>query len=75
MTKRQGFVVGALVLSLSGFLVKLVGAIFRIPLTNLVGAAAMGYYSSAYSVYVFLLALQLPVFRPVSLQWFQKRWL
>ena len=57
MTKRQGFVVGALVLSLSGFFSKLIGAIFRIPLTNLVGSAAMGYFSSAYSVYVFLLAL------------------
>ncbi|MDF2686110.1 MAG: polysaccharide biosynthesis protein, partial [Clostridia bacterium] len=57
MTKRQGFVFGAIVLSLSGFFVKLVGAIFRIPLTNLVGSAAMGYFSSAYSVYVFLLAL------------------
>lgn len=48
---------GALILSLSGFLSKLCGAIFKIPLTNLVGATAMGYFGSAYSIYNFLLAL------------------
>ncbi len=54
---RRGFLVGAMVLSLSGFLSKLCGAVFRIPLTNLVGAEAMGYFGSAYSIYNFLLAL------------------
>ncbi len=54
---RKGFVVGALVLSLSGFLSKLCGAVFKIPLTNLVGPEAMGYFGSAYSIYNFLLAL------------------
>ena len=57
MEKRRDFVYGAFILAVSGFLVKLIGAIFRIPLTNLVGAAAMGYYSSAYSVYIVLLSL------------------
>lgn len=55
--RKQSVAYGALVLSVSGFLVKLVGAVFRIPLTNLVGAAAMSYYTSAYSIYVFLLAI------------------
>ena len=50
---RRGFLVGAMVLSLSGFLSKLCGAVFRIPLTNLVGAEAMGYFGSAYSIYNF----------------------
>ncbi len=54
---RKGFLIGAMVLSLSGFLSKLCGAVFRIPLTNLVGAEAMGYFGSAYSIYNFLLAL------------------
>jgi stage V sporulation protein B len=55
--RKQSVAYGALVLSVSGFLVKLVGAVFRIPLTNLVGAAAMSYFTSAYSIYVFLLAI------------------
>jgi len=55
--QRQGFVLGALILAVSGFLGKVFGAIFKIPLTNMVGTAAMGYFSSAYSVYVFLLAI------------------
>ena len=54
---RKGFLLGALILSLSGFLSKLCGAIFKIPLTNLVGPEAMGYFGSAYSIYNFLLAL------------------
>lgn len=54
---RKGFLVGALILSLSGFLSKLCGAVFKIPLTNLVGAEAMGYFGSAYSIYNFLLSL------------------
>ncbi len=57
MSKKRDFTYGAIVLAVSGFLVKLVGAVFKIPLTNLVGSAAMGYFSSAYSIYVFLLAL------------------
>lgn len=55
--RKQSVAYGAFVLSVSGFLVKLVGAVFRIPLTNLVGAAAMSYFTSAYSIYVFLLAI------------------
>ncbi len=54
---RKGFLLGAMVLSLSGFLSKLCGAVFKIPLTNLVGPEAMGYFGSAYSIYNFLLAL------------------
>ncbi|MBP3301265.1 MAG: polysaccharide biosynthesis protein [Clostridia bacterium] len=54
---RRGFMLGALILSLSGFLSKLCGAIFKIPLTNLVGMEAMGYFGSAYAIYNFLLAL------------------
>ncbi len=56
-SRRQDFAYGAILLSLSGFLVKLIGAVFRIPLTNLVGTQAMSFYSSSYSIYIFLLSL------------------
>ncbi len=52
--KNQGFVYGAFILMLSNLVVKVVGALFKIPLANVIGDTAMGYYSSAYSVYSML---------------------
>ena len=49
--KKQGFVSGALILMLSNIIVKVVGAIFKIPLSNVIGDHAMGYFSSAYAIY------------------------
>ena len=49
--KKQGFVGGALILMLSNVIVKIVGALFKIPLKNVIGATAMGYFGTAYSVY------------------------
>lgn len=52
--KKQSFAGGALILLVSGILVKGIGALFKIPLAGTVGDAAMGYFSSAYSVYAML---------------------
>ncbi|MBP5289768.1 MAG: polysaccharide biosynthesis protein [Clostridia bacterium] len=49
--KKQGFVGGALILMLSNVVVKIVGALFKIPLKNVIGTTAMGYFGTAYSVY------------------------
>lgn len=49
--KKQGFVHGALILMLSNIIVKVVGALFKIPLSNVIGDTAMGYFNSAYSIY------------------------
>ena len=50
--KRQSFMEGALVLIVAGLLVKIIGAVFKIPLYNVLGSRAMGYFSTAYEVYV-----------------------
>lgn len=50
--KSQSLVEGALILTVGVALVKLIGAIFKIPLGNIIGEAGMGYYYSAYSLYV-----------------------
>ena len=57
--KREGFLLGALMLSFSGLLVKISGLIFRVGITGLVDQndAAMSHFSAAYSVYTFLLSL------------------
>ena len=49
--KKQGFVHGALILMLSNIVVKAIGALFKIPLSNIIGDTAMGYFNSAYSIY------------------------
>ena len=42
---------GALILMVSTVIVKIIGAIFKIPLGNLIGMTGMGYYSAAYDIY------------------------
>ena len=36
---------------------KIVGAVFKIPLTNILGGIGMGYYSTAYSLYTPVFAM------------------
>lgn len=45
----------AAVLSLGGFGAKLLGAVYRIPLTNLLGTAGLGLYQMVFPVYCILL--------------------
>ena len=55
--KESSFVKGALILAMSSIIVKIIGAVFRIPLTNLVGEYTMGLYSIAYRYYSILLTI------------------
>lgn len=48
---KQTFVHGALILMLSNIIVKAAGALFKIPLSNVIGDGAMGYFGTAYSIY------------------------
>lgn len=43
---------GSLILVIATALVKVIGAIYRIPLANLLGETGMGYYSTAYDLYL-----------------------
>ena len=52
---KNSFVKGAGILAISGLLVKFIGAIFRIPLTNIIGTEGIGLYQLAYPIYAFLL--------------------
>ena len=52
---KKTFLRGAAVLGIAGLLVQVMGAIFRIPLGNIIGDEGMGYYQTAYPIYVFLL--------------------
>lgn len=55
--KRQGFLKGSLILMLSAVAAKVFGALFKIPLTNMLGGVGMGYFSCAYSLFMPLYGL------------------
>lgn len=55
--KGNKFIKGAAVLGIAGVVIKLLGAVFRIPLTNWIGDDGMSYYGFAYSIYGALLVL------------------
>jgi stage V sporulation protein B len=58
----KNFLKGAAVLGAAGLIVKIIGAIYRIPLTNLIGTEGIGYYQPAYQVYNLLLVISLAGF-------------
>lgn len=55
--KTSTFLKGAMILAVSNILIKIIGAVFRIPLTHIVGDYAMGLYNSAYFYYTILLTI------------------
>lgn len=56
-TKRGKFFKGALILMLFGLLSKIVGAIYRIPLTSIITAEGMGLYQMVFPLYTLLLTI------------------
>ncbi len=54
---KKSFVRGAAILGVTGFLVKLIGLLYRIPLNNILGAGGAGLYMKAYPFYTYLLML------------------
>ncbi len=55
--KQSSFVQGAALLGAAGLLVKIIGAVFRIPFANAVGPEGACYYDAAYPYYSFLLVI------------------
>lgn len=55
--QRQSFLKGAVIISLGGFISKILGAIYRIPLTNILGGEGMGIYQMVYPLYCILLTV------------------
>lgn len=57
MKKQQGYLYGTVVLAIGTLVVKLIGALFKIPLTNVLGGVGMSYFNVAYDLYYPLYAL------------------
>ncbi len=54
---KGGFLKGAFIISVGGFFAKVIGAVYRIPLTNLIGGHGLGLYQLVYPVYCLLLTV------------------
>ncbi len=55
--KKQTFLVGVLILFIAGMLAKVLGAVYRIPLTWILGAEGLGLYQLIFPVFSLLLVL------------------
>jgi len=55
--EKRSFVKGAAILGIAGILVKIIGAVYRIPLGNLLGVDGMEYYAVVYPYYSALLMI------------------
>jgi len=53
--KKQSFIFGALILSISGIICKVLGAFYKIPLANVLGAQGIGIYYLIFPVYAFFI--------------------
>ncbi len=56
-SKANKFLRGAAILGIAGVIVKVIGAVFRIPLTNWIGDDGMSYYGCAYPIYSLFLTI------------------
>lgn len=55
--KDKGFMKGAAILGFAGIIVKILGAIYRIPVGNMITDEGMGYYQTAYPFYMLMLTV------------------
>lgn len=55
--KKQNFIKGSVILMISAVAAKALGALFKIPLTNMLGGVGMSYFSCAYSIFMPVYAL------------------
>lgn len=50
--KKQNFIKASVILMVSAVAAKALGAVFKIPLTNMLGGVGMSYFSCAYSIFL-----------------------
>lgn len=55
--QKQNYLYGTMILGVGTVAVKLIGALFKIPLTNILGGVGMSYFNVAYDLYYPLYAL------------------
>ena len=56
-TKKNNFLKQAGILAIAGILCRIIGILYRSPLTSIIGDEGNGYYTSAYNIYTIILLL------------------
>ena len=56
-SKKQNFLQGTALLAMATAIVKVIGAIYKIPLNAIIGTQGFSYYSTAYEIYAVLLMI------------------
>ena len=56
---KQNVLGGAMVLVVATALVKIIGAVYKIPLTGIIGSLGRGYFASAYNIYTPIYAISM----------------
>ena len=56
-SKKQNFLYGTAMLAMATAIVKIIGAIYKIPLNAIIGKQGFSYYSTAYEIYNVLLMI------------------
>ena len=56
-TGGTNFVIQGSILAAAGIIVRLIGLLYRVPMTNIIGDEGMGHYSIAFNVYNIVLIL------------------
>jgi len=57
--KKQNVLNGAMVLVIATALVKIIGAVYKIPITSIIGSLGRGYFASAYNIYTPVYAISM----------------
>ena len=57
MAKNNSFMYGAAILLMANLIVKVIGAVFKIPLTYILGETGMGLFSTSYTIYTWLFVI------------------
>lgn len=56
-SKKQNFLTGAAILSLSTIVVKVIGMLYKLPLNQIIDSQGYAYFNKAYSIYTVLLVI------------------
>lgn len=56
-SKKDGFIIQAGILAMAGILCRIIGLLYRSPLTAVIGDEGNGYYQSAYNIYTLILLI------------------
>lgn len=56
-SRKKNFIVQASILGIAGLIVRMIGLLYRSPLTHIIGDEGNGYYGQAYNIYTIILLI------------------